>query len=281
MNSLQGVWGPPNELWDPPRGEFRPLKVCPELQSSTRGRPPPPQAQLRGFSLLPKKKPHKKPPPKPKPTPKKNPNPRREISSSFCFFHPIKKGGGGGGGSAAPGGSSYSRGHGGGGGVQWEAAPTPRGRTTLTRTGRAPAQLHEDTWFAHAQRARTELTDGSGSASRKGAPLVFAVLCLRGCATVPWQPSLLRCRRSASSTASTLQGFPSGNESLRAWLRALRVPLSSPRCQEVIVQRFLIVSYPRGGSRAEQSTEQLRPPRPAARRSRWLVGSSRLGRNTR
>lgn len=213
---------------------------------------------------------------------------------------------------------------GGGGGVQWEAAPTPRGRTTLTRTGRAPAQLHEDTWFAHAQRARTELegssstgtqactaahpgshswggvgggggsyfklkkgnrlvklTDGSGSASRKGAPLVFAVLCLRGCATVPWQPSLLRCRRSASSTASTLQGFPSGNESLRAWLRALRVPLSSPRCQEVIVQRFLIVSYPRGGSRAEQSTEQLRPPRPAARRSRWLVGSSRLGRNTR
>lgn len=126
-----------------------------------------------------------------------------------------------------------------------------------------------------------KLTDGSGSASRKGAPLVFAVLCLRGCATVPWQPSLLRCRRSASSTASTLQGFPSGNESLRAWLRALRVPLSSPRCQEVIVQRFLIVSYPRGGSRAEQSTEQLCPPRPAARRSRWLVGSSRLGRNTR
>lgn len=126
-----------------------------------------------------------------------------------------------------------------------------------------------------------KLTDGSGSASRKGAPLVFAVLCLRGCATVPWQPSLLRCRRLASSTASTLQGFPSGNESLRAWLRALRVPLSSPRCQEVIVQRFLIVSYPRGGSRAEQSTEQLRPPRPAARRSRWLVGSSRLGRNTR
>lgn len=159
-----------------------------------------------------------------------------------------------------------------------EGCETPRGRTTLTRTGRAPAQLHEDTWFAHAQRART---DGSGSASRKGAPLVFAVLCLRGCATVPWQPSLLRCRRLASSTASTLQGFPSGNESLRAWLRALRVPLSSPRCQEVIVQRFLIVSYPRGGSRAEQSTEQLRPPRPAARRSRWLVGSSRLGRNTR
>lgn len=165
MNSLQGVWGPPNVLWDPPRGEFRPLKVCPELQSSIRGRPPPPQAQLRGFSLLPKKKPHKKPPPKPKPTPKKNPNPRREISSSFCFFHPIKKGGGGGVAVRHPAGAPTAGAmEGGGGGGSMGSSPNPPGEDNAHEDGESTSTAPR----GHLVCTCTESTDRAGGEQQHG-----------------------------------------------------------------------------------------------------------------
>lgn len=176
-------------------------------------------------------------------------------------------------------------------GVRWAAAPMEdkgsvgRGEQQRSST-RTPG-------LQHAQRARMELQGtqamqrcapgaapsiwgGGFEGSRGGVWGSFRCLCFKlkegdglvkltgcrehhwfsqcfACAAASWEPPLPQCRRSASSTASTLQGFPAGNERLRSF----RVPSQ--------------LLTPAGGDRSkvsgcfipdrrERSAARLRPP---------------------
>ena len=170
---------------------------------------------------------------------------------------------------------------------------SPQGGQRLSRTRRAAAQLHEDTRFATCTEStdgaagdagnaalrtgsRSEHLGGGFEGLRGGGWGSFRCLCFKlkegdglvkltgcrehhwfsqcfACAAASWEPPLPQCRRSASSTASTLQGFPAGNERLRSF----RVPSQ--------------LLTPAGGDRSkvsgcfipdrrERSAARLRPP---------------------